>query len=232
MRAWQSALVARLAHDLPPAYSSIVAWHNFRLLDALDHGPVGTHPATLIGGSVLDATLGLPLDGATQYATIANAADLSPGAGNMTWWYRFRIAAVNGYLLSKYGNGGTSTAVVQLNLTAVGTAKTTIRDKTSHLLTKTQVGASLVDGAEHTSALVRSGASASLYVDGALVGTDSSAALDDVDLDKATEPWSVGAFKALGGGYSIFVNGSIASRLQWAAALDATQIAACHAGGH
>ena len=235
MNLWQSILADRMAHDVPQS-AALKAWHLFRLGHANDIAGGGNlHPATLVGGPVLDGALGLPLDGATQYARLGNAADLSPGAGDMTVYLRFSTVAAAGttYLWSKYGTTGTH--IVSLRIGATGGMTGALRGSANRLVTLlylTPPTGARNNGAGHTAAVVKSGTDFKLYVDGALAHAVSDALFGSLLLDNAAEPWAVGAFKAFGGAYSFWFPGNIATRLQWNVALAPAEIATAHAGGY
>lgn len=173
----------------------------------------------------------LVLGGVSAYMTNADSSLLSPGAGNFTVAIWVLTDVLNSTFRSIWHNYGTAsgTPVVFLYLSDANKFEVVVRDDTGgagHAATATSTG-TLSTGTWYHIALVRSGTTARVYVNGVMEDDDTAASLGTVTTSNGSHP-ATGAFDNPSGSTSSFFDGRIEDLRIYQRALSTADIQALY----
>ncbi len=187
---------------------------------------VGTNPGTVLGG----VTLGVPgalsqggtaarLDGSTGYVSVPNNASLNI-TGDLTveaWARPDVLNGVGGAVLQKGGSSGYSVWQYRLSITSANKWRGTVFVGASAFSVTATATPSLTDWTHL--AMVRSGSSLTLYVNGAVAGTTTVSGATNTST-------GILAIGRSGGSASDYFRGSVDEAAVYPRALSAAQVQA------
>ena len=191
-------------------------------------GTLQDTPTRIAGSCVLNASPALQLNGTTQHVTTPNSM-AGPNTFTISIW--FRTNTTTGGKLIGFGNSQTSLSSQydrHLYLTNSGQVIFGVYPGSVKTVAS---AAGYNNGAWHLATATLSAAGMALYLDGSLVGTNTTATTGQA----YTGYWRIG-YDNLGGWTSLptsrFFAGSIDSPTVYLTALSAAQVSASYAAGH
>ncbi len=220
---------ANAASVTPP--SGIVAWWPADE-DATDI--IGTNKGYLQNGGTIGAgevSQAFQLDGVNDFLTFNTTPNLDFGTGNFTieLWVKFNTFDHDQVLLNRVGGFGVDAFLLEYDFTPPVPNSLRFRISNTGNANDMFVAVSLVTGHWYHIAAVRQGNTSSIYLDGALIGSQTAG--NNIDTSSGTTLSGSATMGALAAGNGRFLNGSLDEPTIYNRALSTTEIQSIFAAG-